>query len=362
MSRVPYVDLPAQNRALEEELLEAVREVLRHGGFILGPEVEELEGRLAAFLGVPHVVTVASGTDALTLALRLRGIGSGDEVLVPSHSFPATGHGVALAGAEPVFVDVEVERLLLDPRRLEDALTARTRAVMPVHLGGHPCEMEAITAFCRDHDLHLVEDCAQAVGTRIRGRSVGSFGLGCFSLHPLKTLSALGDAGFITLSDGGEAECLRLMRNLGLEDRDHTVMVTGHSRLDTLQAAMLLVKLGRLEGYLEARRAHAAEYTRALGDRFRLIEVPSWAEPSHSTFVVRHPERDRIFRGMKERGFDVKIHYPVPIHLQAPYRDGREWRLPVTEKAVGEILSLPVTPELSAEDRGRVIRALLELA
>ncbi|MFC1574889.1 DegT/DnrJ/EryC1/StrS family aminotransferase [Gemmatimonadota bacterium] len=362
MTDVPYVNLPAQHRPLEEELLEAVRGVLRHGAFILGPEVAELESRLAQLLHVPHVVTVASGTDALTMALRLRGIGPGHEVLVPSHSFLATGQAVALVGAEPVFLDIEPARMLMEPAHLHPSLCPRTRAVIPVHLGGHPCDMEAISTFASEHGLELIEDCAQAMGTRAYGRSVGDFGLGCFSLHPLKTLSALGDAGFITVHREEDAERLRLMRNFGLVDRDHTAFVAGHSRLDTIQAAMLLVKLRYLDSYLEARRAHAAAYSSALEGAFRLVEVPDWAEPSHSTFVIRHPERDRIVAAMGERGFDVKIHYPVPIHMQAPYAQRREWHLPETDRAVGEIMSLPVTPELPASDRHRIIEALLEVA
>lgn len=360
--RVPYVDLPAQHAPLEEELLEAVRGVLRHGGFILGPEVAELEERLAERLGVPFVVGVASGTDALTLAMRVRCVGPGDEVLLPSHSFLASAHAVRLVGAEPVFVDIEPERMLLDPERLEEVLTPRTRAVMPVHLGGHPCDMDAIGAFARDHGLDVFEDCAQAIGTRWRGRSVGDFGMGCFSLHPLKTLSAPGDAGFITAHDEDEVERLKLTRNFGLLDRDHTAFVSDHSRLDTVHAAMLLVKLRHLDRWLEARRAHAAAYTAALGDAYRLIPVPDEAEPSWSTYVVRHPERDRVLGTLRERGFDVKVHYPVPIHLQEPYADSGPWDLPETERGVAEMMSLPVTPELSPGDRDALVDALLELA
>lgn len=360
--KVPYVDLPAQHAPLEEELLEAVRGVLRHGGFILGPEVAELEDRLAEWLGVPFVVGVASGTDALTLAMQVRCVGPGAEVLLPSHSFLASAHAVRLVGAEPVFVDIEPERMLLDPERLEAALTPRTRAVMPVHLGGHPCDMDAIGDFAEEHGLHLIEDCAQAVGTRWRGRSVGDFGVGCFSLHPLKTLSAAGDAGFVTVHDEEEVERLRLTRNFGLLDRDHTAFVSDHSRLDTVHAAMLLVKLRYLDGWLEARRAHAAAYTAALAGSYRLLPVPQAAEPSWSTYVVRHRERDRILAALRDRGFDVKIHYPVPIHRQAPYADGGPWDLPETERGVAEMMSLPVTPELSPAHREALVDALLELA
>ncbi len=360
--RVPYVDLPAQHAPIEEELLEAVRRVLRHGSFILGPEVAELEEALAARLEVPWVVALASGTDALTLALRLRGVGPGDEVLVPSHSFFASAHAVRLVGATPVFVDIEPARMLVDPARLAAALGERTRAVMPVHLGGHPCDMDALGAFATEHRLALVEDCAQAIGSRWGGRAVGSFGLGCFSLHPLKTLSAAGDAGFIAGRDPSDLERLRLLRNLGLRDRDHTELVSGHSRLDTLQAAMLLVKLRHLDSWIAARRAHAARYHAALAGRYRLVDVPAEAEPAWSAYVVRHPERDRILAAVRARGFDVKVHYPVPTHLQEPYAAAGPWELPETERAAREMMSLPVSPELSAENREDLIEALLDLA
>jgi dTDP-4-amino-4,6-dideoxygalactose transaminase len=357
---VPYVDLPAQYGPLEPEVLEAVQRVLRHGQFILGPEVAELESALAHVLEVPHVVAVASGTDALLLALRLRNVGPGDEVIVPSHSFIATAHAVAMAGAVPVFVDIEAERMLMDPSCLGPALTPRTRAVMPVHLGGHPCDMDRIASFCRDAGLELIEDCAQAIGARWRGRSVGDFGVGCFSLHPLKTLSAPGDAGFITVPDEGDVEELRLFRNFGLANRDRSTLVAGHSRLDTIHAAVLLVKLGLFSGYLSARRAHAAAYTDALAGSFQLVEVPEEAFSSYSTFVVRHPERDRILAAMEDRGFEIKIHYPVPIHRQEPYAARWSRPLPETDRAVGEIMSLPVTPELATQDRDRLIDGLLE--
>ncbi len=361
MTHVPYVDLAAQHEPLEAELLEAVRRVLRHGRFILGPEVTELEEALARKLELPWVVGVASGTDALTLAMRLRGIGPGDEVLVPSHTFFASAHAVRLVGAEPVFVDIEPARMLMDPDGLESALTDATRAVMPVHLGGHPCDMDRIGAFAGAHGLEVIEDCAQAIGSRWRGRSVGAFGTGCFSLHPLKTLSAPGDAGFVAVHDQEDVEELRLSRNLGLRDRDHTSRVSAHSRLDTLLAAMLLVKLRHLDEWIEARRGHAARYREALGGSYRLVEVPDEAEPTWSAYVVRHPERDRIVETLRARGFDVKVHYPVPIHLQEAYADTGPWELPRTEEAVREIMSLPVSPELKVEDREALIAALIEV-
>jgi dTDP-4-amino-4,6-dideoxygalactose transaminase len=358
--RVPYVDLAEQNGRLRAELLEAFDRVLSHGQLVLGPEVAELETRLAAKLDVPAVVCVASGIDALELALRLRGIGPGDEVLVPSHTFFATAYAVELVGARPVFVDVEPLRLLMDPESAAQAIGERTRAIIPVHLGGHPCEMGAIVALAEEHGLWVIEDCAQSIGSRYRGRPTGSWGVGCFSLHPLKTLSALGDAGFLTVAEPADVEALKRLRNLGLVDRDHTEEVSSHSRLDTLQAAALLVKLEHLDEYVEARRAHARAYDDALRDEFSIVPVPDHVEPSYSCYVVRHPERDRILTAMRSRGYDLKVHYPVPIHMQRPYLGSGSWVLPQTERAVSEILSLPVSPELSPTVRDELIADLLD--
>lgn len=362
---IPYVDLAAQARGLKERLLAAAERVIDHGQFILGPEVGELERRLAEMVGCRHAVGVASGTDALVLGLRLAGVGPGHEVLTVSHSFVATASAIALVGAEPVFVDVDEATMLMDPDRLEEALTPRTRAVVPVHLNGWPCAMDAIGDFCRRHGLALVEDCAQALGARHRGQPVGSFGIGCFSLHPLKVLSALGDAGFVSLDDDEQAERLRQWRNLGLIDRDHCRWVSGNSRLDTLQAAFLLVKLDELPGWLAARRAHAEAYRRALAGRVTLPPEEGDDVAVHSCFAVRHPARDRLQAMLAERGVDAKAHYPLAIHQQEAFAARAVAGPPrpdllVTERVVGEILSLPVTPELSAADRERVIEALVD--
>jgi dTDP-4-amino-4,6-dideoxygalactose transaminase len=355
-----YVDLVAQHRPLKKEILAAVGRVLDHGMFILGPEVEELERRVAEFLGVGHVVGVGSGTDALILALRLRGVGPGDEVLTVSHSFVATANAIALVGARPVFVDIDEPTMLLDPGALAAALTPRTRAVLPVHLNGFPCEMEKIASFCDQHGLHLIEDCAQAFGTRVRGRAVGSFGLGAFSLHPLKTFSACGDGGFITAADEEDAVALRRLRNLGLEDRDHCAAVNGNSRLDALQAAILLVKLPYVGDWMAARRRHAEAYRVALGGRVGLPPEEGDNEVNYSCFAIRHPKRDELQTALRDRGIDAKAHYPVAIHRQKAFADREHAPLPVTEKVVSQILSLPVTPELSEEGREWVIAACLD--
>lgn len=359
--RVPYLDLVAQLAPLRARILEAVGRVLDHGQFVLGPEVDRLEQRLAERLGVRHVVTLASGTDALRLALRLAGIGPGDEVLTVSHSFLATASSVVLEGATPVFVDIHPDTLSMDPARLADALTPRTRAVIPVHLGGVPCDLAPIADFSRAHDLALVEDCAQAIGASYRGRSVGTTDLGCFSLHPIKSLGALGDGGFLTLADDDRAAHARLLRNNGLRDRDHCSEIAAHSRLDTLQAAILLVELDELDAWMTTRRAHAHAYATALADHFAIPEIPADAEPAPSTFVIRSPDRDALIAHCREHGVDLKVHYPVPIHRQDAFarHASAATRLPVTERAVAEIVSLPCSPALSPAQRDLVIRTLI---
>lgn len=364
---VPYVDLAAQHRPIKDRLLEAVGRVLDHGQFILGPELRELEERLAQRLGAKHVVGVASGTDAIVLALQARGIGAGrgigacDEVLTVSHSFVATASCVCLAGARPVFVDVDPRTMMMDPALLEAALTERTRAVLPVHLNGSPCALEAIAEFCRRHGLALVEDCAQALGVRSRGEGVGTRDLGCFSLHPLKVLSACGDAGFITTRSDDEAQALRQMRNLGLADRDHCARIAGNSRLDTVQAAMLLVKLDYLDAWIATRRRHAAAYREALAGLVTLPPEEGEGDfATYSAFVIRHPERDRLVSLLASRGVDAKVHYPLGAHQQEAFASFEAPPLPVSEKVVREIVSLPVSAELSESDRDRVIDALDE--
>lgn len=357
---IPYVDLAAQHAPLRERILDAVARVLDHGRFILGPEVAELESRLAERLGVPHVVGVANGTDALTLALRARGVGPGDDVLTVSHSFVATAAAICLAGARPVFVDVDERTMQIDPDALPAALTEHTRAVIPVHLNGSPCDLGRVADFCRRHGLALIEDCAQALGVRAAGESVGTRELGCFSLHPLKVLSACGDAGFVAARSADDAERLRRLRNVGLADRDHCAEVSGNHRLDTLQAAILLVKLEHLDGWTAARRRHAAAYRAAFAGKLTL--PPEEAEGDfaiYSAFVVRHPRRDRLIELLRARGVDAKVHYPLAIHQQEAFSRFAGRPLPVTEKVVSEILSLPVSAELAGESRERVIAAVL---
>lgn len=356
---IPYVDFKAQHERLRDELTHAFHRVLAHSLFILGPEVGELEERLAERIGVRHVVGVGNGTDALVLALRAHGIGHGDEVITVSHTYFATVGAVAMVGATPVMVDIDDETTLIDPSAVEEAITDKTRAILPVHLGGHACDMTKLGALCARHGLILIEDAAQSIGASFMKRPVGSFGTGCFSLHPLKVLGALGDAGFISTDDDELASELKLLRTIGHKDRDHVVRIAGNSRLDTLQAALLLVKERHLDDWIAARRAHAAAYEAAFNGRVRMVQ-PNDAGSVHSTFVIRHVQRDALLKALHARGIEAKIHYPIPCHRQAAFAHLPVGPLTVTERVAGEIISLPVSPELSVEQRNIVIGAVLD--
>ena len=358
--RVPYVDLGAEHKQLREELLEAVARVFDHGQFILGPEVRELEHALARRLSVASTVGVSSGTDALALALRARGIGPGDEVITVSHSFVATAAAIGLVGATPVFVDIDPDTMVMSAPRVASCVTERTRAVLPVHLNGIPCDLDALEEICVSHRLALIEDCAQALGARWGKRPVGSTGLGAFSLHPLKILAACGDAGVVAVRDPRDDEILRQLRNLGLVDRDRCGTLSGNSRLDTVQAAILLVKLGHLDQWQDARRAHQKAYEEALSGVVRFPRLPPEAQPVVSCLAVRHPERDRILEVARQRGVDLKIHYPIAIHQQPPFAACPRDDLVETERTVREIFSLPVSPTLTAVQRDFVIETIRE--
>jgi len=359
MTQVPYVDLVKQNAALRPQILEAVDRVLSHGHFINGPEVGALEHELASKLGVGHVVGVGSGTAALTLAMRALGVGPGDEVITVAHSYVATATSIILVGATPVFVDVDPDTALMDPALLPAKLTPRTKAVIPVHLGGVACDMAPIEHFCNEHGLHLIEDCAQAIGATYRGRSVGSFGTGCFSLHPLKTLAACGDGGFITTADENLAQLLRQLRSLGHRDRDEVDFASENGRLDTLHAAILMVKLPHLDDWTAARRAHGVAYEEALKPFFELTAITDSCVPAFSAFVIRHDERDALIAHLTERGFETKVHYPIPIHKQKALTSVGPVSLPHTESLARRIVSLPVSPELDASDRDALIDILV---
>lgn len=332
--------------------------VLDHGRFVLGDEVDEFEARFATLAGTRYAVAVNSGTDALVLALRALEVGAGDEVITAPNSFVASASCILMAGARPAFVDVR-EDYNLDPDLLERAITPRTKAILPVHLTGRPADMDPILEVARQHGLFVVEDCAQAVLAEYRGRRVGSFGtLGCFSLHPLKTLNACGDGGVVTTNDEALRRRLRVMRNLGLRTRDECAEWSGNSRLDTMQAAMLLVKLEHVQTWTEARRAHATFYQHALAG---LPGLSTPVERRHEksvfhTFVIQADRRDALKAHLASVGIETAVHYPVPIHLQ-PAAAGLGYgsgSFPTTERLAERILSLPVHGGLAHDQLAHV--------
>jgi dTDP-4-amino-4,6-dideoxygalactose transaminase len=351
--RVPYVNLVEQHAPLREALLRAVGRVLDHGVFVLGPEVRELEAKVAEHIGAPHVVACGSGTDALVLALRLRGVGPGDEVITVSHSFVTTATAITIVGATPVFADIDPRTMTMDVDSARAVLGPRTKAVIPVHLSGYPTSLPEL-------GVDIIEDCAQAFGARRHGTCVGSANVGCFSFHPLKVLSACGDGGFVTAQTEEDANELRRLRNNGLADRNHCTRLSANSRLDTIQAAMLLVKLEHWPAWASAREAHAKAYVEALGDV--VVLPPLDHHSAWSSFVVRHPRRDELVAGLAEHGVDAKIHYPIAIHQQAAFSEFSTQPLPVTERVVDEIVSLPISPELSPDARNHVIAAVIAVA
>lgn len=360
--RIPYVNLADQHVPIKAELLRAIGGVLDRGQFILGDEVAEFEKRFASLCGVRHAVAVNSGTDALVFALRSLGIGPGDEVITPPNSFVASTSCILIAGARPVFVDVR-DDYNLDPEKLEAAITPRTKAILPVHLTGRPADMDPILSIAKARGLAVVEDCAQAVLAEYRGRKVGALGnVGCFSLHPLKTLNACGDGGVLTTNDDAVCEQARLHRNLGLQNRSDCVLWASNSRLDTLQAAVLLVKLNYLANWTDQRRENAHFYQQALGDlaECQLPQERPGEKSVYHTFVIQAQRRDELKQYLSDRGVGTSIHYPVPIHLQtvaAGLGYGRGC-FPVTEQQADRILSLPVHHRLSQADLQYVSRAI----
>lgn len=359
---IPYVDLAAQHAPLRGRLLDAVARVLDHGQFILGEEVQRFERAFADLCGTRYAVGLNSGTDALVLALRVLGIGPGDEVITVPNSFVASTSCIRLLGATPVFVDVRQD-YTIDVDLVEAAITPRTRAILPVHLTGRPCDMDALMEVADRRGVPVVEDCAQAVMASYGRQRVGAFGkFGCFSLHPLKTLNACGDGGVLTTSDPELYDQVLLLRNIGLRTRDDCVLWAGNSRLDSLQAALLLVKLEFLAAWTEGRRRNAALYRQRL-EGIAEIAIPDDSERAtavYHTFVVQAERRDDLRRFLAAHDIGTAIHYPVPIHLS---RAGRELgygagSFPVAEAQAAKILSLPVYPELTELDLDRVCRAI----
>jgi len=360
---IPAFDLTRQYASLREAIDGAVRRVVESGQFVLGEEVEALEAEVAAFLGVGHAVGVASGTDALHLVLRAAGIGPGDEVLVPAFTFIAPAEVVVYCGATPVFVDIDPETFALDPDAAASALTARTRAIIPVHIFGHPAPMEEIGALADRHGLTVVEDAAQAFGARCGGSMVASLGLaGCLSFFPTKNLGAYGDGGMVITNDTALADEVRRLRVHGSAERYLHKVVGYNSRLDAIQAAILRAKLPHLEGWNDTRRRIASAYTAGL-EKVEGLICPKEAEGAYHVYhqyTVRTPRRDLLKERLAEEGISTAVYYPVSLPAQEAFEgEGyREGSFVESERAAKEVLSLPMFPELTDEEVERVVRAV----
>lgn len=358
IQRIPYVDLAEQHALIKSEILAAISEVLDSGQFILGEQVSEFERQFAEMCGVRYAVGVNSGTDALIFALKALGIRSGDEVITTPNSFIASATCIRVLGAKPVFVDVR-EDYNIDPDKIAAAINSKTKAILPVHLTGRPCDMEPILELAKEHGLYVVEDAAQAVLAEYKGRRVGSFGtIGCFSLHPLKTLNACGDGGVLTTNDPELYDKLKIMRNIGLRTRDDCVMWSHNSRLDTMQAAILLVKLRYLEAWTQQRRQNAAYYQAKLAG-IEQVKLPLENENekcAYHTFVIQAERRDELRQFLGEWGISTSVHYPVPIHFSTVGKElgYAEGSFPVTEGQANLILSLPIHQGLTTDNLERI--------
>lgn len=365
--KIPFLDLKAPYSTLGEELDAAARRVLLSGRYILGPEVEAFEEEFASYCGTRYCVAVGNGLDALHLILRACGIGQGDEVIVPCHTFVATWLAVTLAGATPVPVEPDERTYNMNPDLIERAVTHHTRAVIPVHLYGQPADMDRIHSVCSRHGLKVIEDAAQAHGALYKGKKVGSLGnAAAFSFYPAKNLGAFGDGGAVATDDSTLAERVRALRNYGSSSKyDHSFQGM-NSRLDEIQAAQLRVKLRYLDRWNQRRQEIARVYLEALSCRAREItlpHVPEWASPAWHLFVVCHRNRFQLQEQLARAGIETQVHYPTPPHLQKAYKAlaFTEGSFPIAERLSRQVLSLPIGPHLSREQSSYVTSQLLSV-
>jgi dTDP-4-amino-4,6-dideoxygalactose transaminase len=364
IKKIPYVDIVAQHRPLKDALLKRIGEVIDSGQFVLGPEVESFEKAFAKAFNYKYAIGVNSGTDALFIGLKALGVGQGDEVITVANSFLTTVSSIEQTGAKPVFVDI-CERGLMDATKIASLITSKTKAILPVHLMGLTVDMSAIMLIAKEHGLKVIEDCAQAVGAQFNQQYIGSQGdIGAFSLHPLKTLGAIGDAGVIVCQDEDLFEYMHSFRNVGLKDRNTTQTWGINSRLDSIQAAALNVKLKYLNAWTDQRRENANLYFHEL-QSVSEISLPKALDEEkavYHTFAIRLPSRDMLKVYLEERGIGAAIHYPIPIHLQPAakslgYKVGD---LPRTEAYSNQVLSLPIYPGLTEEQILHICNSIKE--
>jgi len=365
-TKVPLLDLVAQYQTIKPEIDAAIQRVLDSGRFILGSEVEALEDEVAAYLGVQHGIGVASGTDALILALRALEIGPGDEVIIPAYTFFATAGAVLHVGAKPVLVDISPQTYCIDVEKIQAAITSATKAVIPVHLYGHPADMDAIHTIAQEHGLKIIEDNAQAFGAEYKGRKTGALGdIGCLSFFPSKNLGGYGDGGMAVTDDPALAEKTRMLRTHGWQQKYFPEILGYNSRLDALQAAVLRVKLPHLDTWNERRRELAAMYRRRLSGLEGVstpYEAPD-ARHVYHLYILQLAQRVSVQAALKAAGIATGVYYPQPLHLTQPcktlgYHKGD---FPITEKASRETLAIPIYPEMTQEQFDLVVRNLLSI-
>ncbi len=358
--KIPLLDLSPEIDLLWEELNTAIQATLRSGQFIMGPQVSALERNIADYLGSKHAIALNSGTDALVIALRALRIGPGDEVITSAFSFFATAEAISLIGATPVFIDIDPDTFNLDVRLIEKKITKHTKAILPVHLYGHAADMDTITALASSYNLKVIEDTAQAFGGEYKGRKLGTIGdFGAFSFFPSKTLGAYGDAGMLITNQDDLANVARMLRTHGSQKKYYNEVVGYNSRMDSLQAAILQVKLPYIEVWTKARRECALNYNRLLADQIDVVlpkEMP-YARHVYHQYTIRLPKRDLVQQYLAGNGVSTAVYYPVPLH-KLPIYAHISLSLPVVEQAAKEVLSLPNWPQMSLDVQQQVVQTI----
>ena len=359
---ISLVDLTAQYHSIKEEIDAAVLSTLESGHFILGPQVTKFEESIATYLGVNHAIGLASGTDALVLALRALNIGAGDEVIIPAYTFFATAGTVMSVGAKPVFVDVDPQSYQIEVNKIAAMITSKTKAIIPVHLYGHPAEMNPILEIARIHNLKVIEDNAQGFGAEYLGKKTGSLGdIGCLSFFPTKNLGAFGDAGMVLTNDPALAERMRMLRTHGWKKKYYSEEVGYNSRLDALQAAILQAKFAHVDSWNEKRRELAHRYSGHLAPLGVVVPVErDWGKHVYHLYIIRSKRRDELQAFLKQKGIASEVYYPLPPHLSVPCRafGYKEGDFPHAELAARETLALPLYPELTLSQQDEVIAAV----
>ncbi len=360
--KVNFVDLKRQYESIKEEVDRAINNVISNTDFILGKDVKSFEEEYAAFCNAKHCISLSSGTSSLSLALRAAGIKEGDEVITVPNTFIATALAISELGAKPVFIDIDKDSYNMDPGMIESALTEKTKAILPVHLYGQSADMDPIIEVAEKHNLKVIEDCCQAQGAEYKSKKVPAGTIGCFSFYPGKNLGAFGDAGALVTDDAEIAEKITMLRDYGQKVKYHHLIKGTNSRLDSIQAAVLRVKLKHLEKWNNMRKNNAKLYDELLNGIVVTPIEKDYAKHIYHLYVVRTDKRDELLNKLKDEGIYCGIHYPIPIHMQKAYEDLgiKEGAFPITEKYANEIISLPMFPELKDEEIKYIVGKIKE--